>query len=99
MKSMPLIALVLFVTACVDTDATPPPDHRDVVLFVAPGDVDGTAWTLNPVDYQIDQPLHVTGTIPAEGARARDLGALIAPGDVLMIDGTNLVGVVGWYAP
>ncbi len=96
------IALVLLATACVGPDVTeppPPPDHLDVVLLVAPGDVDGTQWTIIPGDYQVDRPLHVTGTIPAEGAQARDLDATIQPGSSLTVDGSDIVGVVGWYEP
>jgi hypothetical protein len=100
------ILLTTILTACAISPAPAPAmfDQR-VDLYATPTDLAGNAWTLRPSDYLIDRPFHVTRVVSADGA-ALNLDATIPAGGAitvpvarpdLVIDGTGLASVEGWY--
>ena len=102
MKTAILLATIL--TACAVAPAPAMLDQR-VDLYATPADLAGATWTLRPSDYLIDRPFHVTRVVSADGA-ALDLAATIPAGGAitvriarpdLVIDGTGLASVEGWY--
>lgn len=95
MKTTALLLTVL-ATACAVEPAAPDAalEQSHVLLLPAAPDVAGDLWTIRPIDYLIDRPLHLTRQVADDGT-ARELDALVLPGETVTVDGIGLVE--GWY--